>query len=619
MNKRERKPTARTITHSARLRGILNLDAAGNGKSRLNGRGIAWQDFMWGYPQVIIDNIGPTADNFLDKVLRFLQYVPPSQHSRFLDRIVYVDMGSPDIVMPFPIYYRLGTERSLREIAERYPQVILKNNPSLFTAQVQGWPPLHEISVMTGMVLTALDRQITQAQDLLRHPEDWERTGRFAEASKRCPEVAPAVAFFRNDYLPLRPAERRRLTNPFFERIFSFTLDKHLRALFGANSPGINWNEVAEKGQTVIVDFRRELDSEMRRFKLLWVFSYLYEWIKIRGRSQKPFGVLIDEFPALTQKVVAGENPLAKELDEFIQQYMRQHQIWLTVTLQSPLQLDEQLQQTVLSLGTYIIGQAPTIHAARLIADAIAFLNPYSVKHYRKVWARQGYPGYTSPLNYFVLDVEPEYMPLSEQQELFAQRIKNLPLFEFVIRPAESEGHIGSVVLPLSIRHIDRGNVTGEYQFPDQNLLPRFCSVLAMQSGIPVATVLKEQEQRLLPAAITQGARPKPPQRKSDVQAGHGKSQRTGTEPMPADAETPDTSPAQDPPAPPRTPPAPTLAPALLRKGIRYAVTSADAKRDGTDRSCLGDLCLSHRRATHPVTLFQRLSHLCESDVKIPR
>jgi hypothetical protein len=135
-------PTAQTLSHSARSMGIYLLAGRGSGKSRIQGRVIAWQDYIAGIPQVIIDPLGATIDNFLDKVLRFLRYVPKSQHAQFWQRIRYVDMsGNADAVVPFPLYYRMGTERSLREIAERYLQVILKSNPSLRQAQVQGWPP----------------------------------------------------------------------------------------------------------------------------------------------------------------------------------------------------------------------------------------------------------------------------------------------------------------------------------------------------------------------------------------------------------------------------------------------------------------------------------------------
>jgi hypothetical protein len=132
---------ARTIPASARVMGLYLLAGRGSGKSRFMGRVIALQDFMRGIPQVIIDPVGGTIDNFLDKVARFLQYVPKSQHYRFWQRIRYVDFGSKDYkdyVVPFPLYYRLGTEQSLLDIAERYLQVILKSNPSLLNAQVQG-------------------------------------------------------------------------------------------------------------------------------------------------------------------------------------------------------------------------------------------------------------------------------------------------------------------------------------------------------------------------------------------------------------------------------------------------------------------------------------------------
>jgi hypothetical protein len=69
----------------------------------------------------------------------------------------------------------------------------------------------------------------------------------------------------------------------------------------------------------------------MRRFKLLWVFFSLFEFIKRRGRRERPLAITIDEFSAMAAKVTAGTNPLAAMLDEFIQQYLRGQNIWLTV------------------------------------------------------------------------------------------------------------------------------------------------------------------------------------------------------------------------------------------------------------------------------------------------
>jgi hypothetical protein len=494
---------ARAIKRSARSMGMYVLAKRGHGKSRLLGRKIALEDFLAGIPQVVIDPIGATIDNFLDAVCRFLEPFPPSMRKPTFQRIKYVDMsGKGGYISPFPLYYRLAPEESLLEIAERYLQVIIRSNPALYQAQVLGWPPLHRIGVNSGILLSALGYQITEAEDLLDNPETWEAAGRFAQAEQVSPEAKQVVAYFRNKYIPMRQADRSRLTTPFLDKIFTFPLDPQLKALLGARKPGIDWDEVEGKRQTVLLDFRRVTDAEIRRFLLLWVFDYFYSWVKIRGRRTLPFGLIVDEFAHLTQQVVSGDNPLARELDEFINVYMRQHSIWFTAAHQELYQLDEQLRNTLLSLGTYIFGATSSIDAARELSDAMFFRNPYWVKDYHLVWAREGYPGYISPLDYFVLDIEPQYMPLEEQREILANRIKQLVLFQFLLRPAIAEGDIGKAVQLFSLRTDDRNTETGEYHFPDQKLTARLRSVLEAQSGMPVETILKEQENHLLKTAI---------------------------------------------------------------------------------------------------------------------
>jgi hypothetical protein len=485
----------RAVSHSARSRGVAAFGAPGVGKSRFFGRGLAIQDFVADIPQVIIDPIGSTIDNFLDKVVELSTYLPRCEAAKLFGRIIYCDMsGSNGFAVPFPLYYRVGTERSLWEIAERYPQALAKSDPSLLTRPIMGWPPLHKIGVYTGMILAALGYQITEVSSLLQQPEQWE--DRLQQAENRYPTVAEAVAFFR-EYRHLRKAERERLTTAFGEKIFPISLDRRLQAIFGAQKPGIEWDTVERKRQTVLIDFRHVRDTEMRRFQLLWVFSYLSEWIKARGRSQIPFGVIIDEFPALTLKVGTGDNPLAQDLDTFIHEYMRQHTIWLTIGLQSPLQLDRELQQTVLSLGTYLIGQAPTMQAARLLADATYRRDPFWVKHYRNVWGKDHS---WEPLQ--VIDTEPEYMPLEQQTEVFANRIMRLKQYQFFLRPAVDEGTIGNTVYPISIRTIDPG------RFPSQEILTPLRKSLAIKAGKRVTALLAEQAARKTLSPVTHAPHP---------------------------------------------------------------------------------------------------------------
>jgi hypothetical protein len=176
----------------------------------------------------------------------------------------------------------------------------------------------------------------------------------------------------------------------------------------------------------------------MRRFKMLWSSAYLFSWIKTRGRQEdNPFCVIFDEFAHMTQKVAGGTNPLAQDLDEFINVYMRQHTIWFTAAHQELYQIDEQLRNTLLSLGTYILGSTSSMGSARELADALFSRDPWWVKHWRPVYGR------ISSREWGVISEEPEFMPLEEQTELFAQRIKKLGRFQFLLRPALSEGHIG--------------------------------------------------------------------------------------------------------------------------------------------------------------------------------
>jgi hypothetical protein len=104
-------------------------------------------DFFAGFPQVIIDPIGAAIDNFLDKVTRFLQYIPASERDLFWNRIIYVDMsGKGGSITPFPLYYKLGTERSLLECAEQYLQTIIRK-ATLTCSMLQCWAGRHCIGL----------------------------------------------------------------------------------------------------------------------------------------------------------------------------------------------------------------------------------------------------------------------------------------------------------------------------------------------------------------------------------------------------------------------------------------------------------------------------------------
>jgi hypothetical protein len=206
----------------------------------------------------------------------------------------------------------------------------------------------------------------------------------------------------------------------------------------------------------------------------------------------------------MTQKVVDATNPLAQDLDTFINVYMRQHTVWFTAAHQELYQIDEQLRNTLLSLGTYILGGTSSMQSARDLADALFFRDPFRLKDAEPIYGRRFLH---SPLE--VIDVKLHFMPLEEQTELFAQRIRKLGRFQFLFRPALAEGHIGQDVLSLSIQDLDRDKATGEYQFPEAPLMARLRTALATQSGIPMQRLLQEQENRL-PQAVPESRQTRP-------------------------------------------------------------------------------------------------------------
>ena len=514
---------------SALYNGTYILGAKGSGKSTV-AADIAFYHFLNGTPQCIIDPLGVgTIDGFLWRVWRFLRDLPPdlprSYHAHFWERITYSNVASAERIVPFPLLYKTTSERTLLEIAERYLNVILLTSRWLQHAQVQGWPPLHYIGSQTAIVLAALDYLLTLALDLLRHPEAWRNAGRFADAVRRYPEAAPAVQFFLEEYIPAGQANRRRLLNPYFDKVFVFNLDNNLRAMFGAVTPGIDFDEEEQKGHTVLIDCRHETDPQLKRFKLHWIFNTIFEYIRLRGRKNTPLGLIIDEMAILCQHVSEGQNPLADLLDEFINIYMRNHHIYFTCCHQSIYQVDEKLRNTLFSLGTYLFGRSATIKEARELGELLWRNDPFRVQQYHKTWGKFDPPPYPYSLRssgydrnlwlrypnypYFVLDTEAEYMNIENQREEAANRLVELGLFEFFLRPTLAEGAVSSDVYKVNIAGSVADKTTGELSFPDQAVLSQIRSLLEASAGMPIKTLLAEQD-ALLPTA-QEVPRPQPP------------------------------------------------------------------------------------------------------------
>ena len=465
------------LSEDGRRMPVFLSAGSGSGKSRLLGRLLVWQDFLNGTPLVVLDPHGVTIDNFLDKLSRLPRDVPKHVRQHLWGRIRYVDMsGSYGRVFPFPLYYRLGNE-NLYEVSQRYVDVIRKIDPYLQTASVQGFNALKRIATNVGMLLAALDCQITEATDLLLYPKPWLRRVEHHADLKQY-ELVAALRFLKSYAALNSEALRDRQRSSFLNKVDQFELDPVLRAMFGASRPGIDWRQVEEQQLAVFLDFRRVHDPEQRQFLMMWVYQYLMSYIRHRGAGRhEPISFIVDELAALFPMSGLVSDQFAADLDEMINQIARNYSLYLTLATQELYQFSERLRKTLLSM-TLIQGRTSDPEAAAALTMRLNRYHPYAVKKYENVWAG-------GPLGPLVVERRPVEFTAEEQMILGSYAYLDLRRFEFLVRMPRSEGDLSGQPRHLSIAELDHG------QFPDEALVAEARALLTERDGWSIEEVNK--------------------------------------------------------------------------------------------------------------------------------
>lgn len=465
------------LPDGARSMGIYLVAGKGSGKSRLMGRVICWQDFGKCRAQIILDPNGPTIDNFLDRIAR----LPASQREAALARIRYIEMsGKSGHVVPWPLYTRHSGE-SLYETAQRFLEVLKRIDPALTTASVEGFNALAEVGTYTGMVLTALGWQITEATALITNPLQF--APQLRAVAQEQPEVVPAVTYFLEVLPSLKPAEKERKVAALLRKVAPFNLDPVMRAVFGISEGAIDWQQAIDAGETILLDFRHVLDVERRRFLMLWTFQSFLTFVKRRGAGRHtPIGLVIDELTSIYNfESQAGSSISAADLDELINVLARNYRVFLTLANQELFQLDLKTRKTLLGMGTKIIGVTSDSEAALTLAKEFFPYDPTLIRHFE--------PTYDSRGN--LIDVSPVSWSIQEQQLLAARKFMGLEPFHFLVKPAVSEGNITGELLPLSIANLEPG------VWVDEPVVAELRRYLAERSGQHIETLLRLPATRL--------------------------------------------------------------------------------------------------------------------------
>lgn len=462
------------ILDDARAMGIHLMGTKGTGKSRLLGRSIAWLDFLRGVPQLVLDPHGEVIKNFLDK---FTRLSAPKQR-QLVKRVRYIDLaGNYGRVTPLPLYYRADKE-SLYAVSQRYLDAVQRLDPGLRNAPIQGWNSVWRIGTNVGMVLAATGLQITEAEEVLKSPGNF--TGEIATAARQFPEIQPAVDFLFQEFPALGKTEMARRSEAYLTKIGIFKYDPVMKATYGASTPGIHWQEVIDKKQTVLIDFQHEIDEERKRFKLLWTYLHFLEFIKRRGsgKDNPPISLVIDEITYLLPNGNERNDLLTADLNELTERIARNYCVWITLAHQDMYQLSVPVQRMLLALGTQIIGRTADQEVALRLAKRFYRYDPEWIKRRESI-----------PTRWSTNERITDYTVV-EQNEINSQTFLDLERFTFLAGTVANEGSTADRLRPFYIGHVDEG------EYVNKGVVEEAMRRLSQREGRTVEEILEEIETR---------------------------------------------------------------------------------------------------------------------------
>lgn len=417
-----------------RTRGLHILAGSGSGKSLAIGH-LAFGDFLRGTSQCVFDPAGQAIDAFLMRV----SLLPAKYRRRAWSRVRYVDvsgrLGSPP---PWPLLFRLPGE-TLHEVASRFLDTVLAIDPALLGAPLMGANALRRIGLPVGIILASLGLQLDQAASLLDDPRAW--GDRLDAAAATCPEAAQAAAFFRQHYMGATPRDRLAMTTSYRAKLELVTQSPQLHALCCRAPAGIDFPTVMARRETVLLDFRGVTSPTARLFATRWLFDCIMSFVRWRGPGlHAPLSIHFDEIVELAAPSSTGTELFAQELEQLFNVIQRNYSLQITAAHQSQTQLTPRIQETLLTLGTQMLGVVADLESAETLARRFGPLDVHRSKRFENVWASDSIDdGFMRSSTHFVIDQRQVDLTLDEQAYLLARRLMALPPFTFLIKGLQAQ------------------------------------------------------------------------------------------------------------------------------------------------------------------------------------
>lgn len=465
--------------YSSLNKGLVVTGMSGSGKSMGIANMLAILLFKRKIPQVLIDPQGGLIDTFFN----WLSRLPAYMQKQVLKRVLYVDIsGRSGYPMAWPLLSAQFDE-SPGEIAQRIVELIRTHDPGIENAPISGLGPLLGVGKRAFKILAALGCQITELEDFLENGEAWKP--RLKQLAQEQPELLQDVDYLLNRYFKQKDKQEQK-AGALLARISHLITEERNQAMFGSEDFGIDWNKVEREGMTVIFDFRGEVSSELRQFKMWLVYSSFKEFVARRGAgsNRKPVALYIDELPLLVNMTVGGERVFESELDYLLSGMARSHNIWPVFLLQELWQVTPKLQKTLLARGNLLIGSMSDMELAKELASRFYQVEMERIKHLQSVWMNNPF------LGPFVVDQQPIFATTEEQIYEMAYTFLNQPGRHFLFHPAQPDGASSGLLLPLRMKELP------PHRLPQEAKVNKIRQYLLQRDWQPTYQVLQAIEAR---------------------------------------------------------------------------------------------------------------------------
>lgn len=486
-------PTARQnlqfISKSALKLGLHITAGSGAGKSRFIGRILAWNQLIHGEPAVIFDPTGGVIDQLFDKILR----LPPEDQAPLWQRIQYINAGAKARLFPSQLYYDNSQQDTFFEIANRFPAVLKRQDKNLQQAPILGWNSLYECLIYAGEIAAASRRQLDFVADLIEHPSKYK--GLLREVLADYPKLHPAVEYFRALMDPSSSSLREKKTGSAKNKLLPFLADPNRMATYAAKTNLLDWTKLLRKQKIIVIDYREQLDPDYLQFDLIWHLKTFMDAIKQRGMAGRGHEVMLilDEITAmLGQQTQDGHAILAEDLQELISRLGRNYGVNTVIAHQGLYQVDERIQNVLMSMGNQIIGQLSSPDDAVRVARQFMRYDPYKVKKTENVWHTIHPPAILSffggPEHPYPRMIDQRTIEFTPDEQLldWISKLSDLDRYQFYVQIATGEGGKKGPAKKITITNLDKN------QHPNEALLAPLRQALAKRDGIPLEKLLAE-------------------------------------------------------------------------------------------------------------------------------